>query len=122
MADPQAGRVRDRLVDCAYSGEELDREALSPIFETLGATGGPPFRSALRFSFTRPDTAPDRACADLAAAVETLAASEEVERALLAATERFKTDLSDEAWDEQQRLIDAQRKLQERLASLAGTD
>jgi hypothetical protein len=30
--------------------------------------------------------------------------------------------MSDDAWDEQQRLIDAKQKLQERLASLAGTD
>ena len=122
MTDPRVGRVRDTLVDHAYSGETLDRDALTPIFETLGVRGGTPSRNALSFSFTRPDTAPDRACADLAAAVETLAASEEVERALLAATERFKKDLSDEAWDEQQRLIDAQRRLKERLASLAGTD
>jgi DNA primase len=122
MADPRVGRVRDTLVDHAYSGEKLDRDALTPIFETLGVTGGTTSRNALSFSFTRPDTAPDRACADLAAAVETLAASEEVERALLAATERFKKDMSDDAWDEQQRLIDAKQKLQERLASLAGTD
>ena len=122
MTDARTGQARDRLVDRAYSGEELDRDALIPIFETLGVTGGSPSRSAMSFSFTRPDTAPDRACADLAAAVETLAASEEVERALLAATERFKKDMSDEAWDEQQRLIEAQKQLKERLASLAGTD
>ncbi|HET7708721.1 MAG TPA: DNA primase [Sphingomicrobium sp.] len=122
MTDPRAGKARDALVDRAYSGQELDREALVPIFETLGVTGGSSSRNAMSFSFTRPDTAPDRACADLAAAVETLAASEEVERALLAATERFKKDMSDDAWDEQQRLIDTQRQLKERLASLAGTD
>ena len=122
MADPKVGKVRDTLVDHAYSGQELDRDALVPIFETLGVKGGTPSRSALSFSFTRPDTAPDRACADLAAAVEVLAASEEVERALLAATERFKEDMSDDAWDEQQRLVEAQSRLKERLASLAGTD
>jgi DNA primase len=122
MTDPKAGQARDTLVDRAYSGEALDREALIPIFEMLGVKSGSPSRNALSFSFTRPDTAPDRACADLAAAVETLAASEEVERALLAATERFKRDMSDEAWNEQQRLIETQRQLKERLASLAGTD
>jgi hypothetical protein len=30
--------------------------------------------------------------------------------------------MSDEAWNEQQRLIETQRQLKERLASLAGTD
>ena len=76
----------------------------------------------MSFSFTRPDTDPERACADLSAAVEVLAASEEVDRALFEATKRFKENLSDEAYDQQQRLIEAQRSLKERLASLAGND
>ena len=76
----------------------------------------------MSFSFTRPDTNPDRARADLAAAIDTLMASDEVERALLEATERFKQNMSDEAYDEQQRLIAAQQTLRERLAQLAGTD
>jgi hypothetical protein len=57
-----------------------------------------------------------------AAAVEALAAGEEVERALAQATERLKQDMSEEAFDEQQRLIAAQQGLKQRLASLAGTD
>ena len=76
----------------------------------------------MSFSFTRPDSDPDRARADLAAAIDTLMASDEVERALLEATERFKQNMSDEAYDEQQRLIAARRTLRERLAQLAGTD
>jgi len=47
---------------------------------------------------------------------------EEVERALLLANERCRHDGSQEAYDEQQRLMDAKRRLNERLASLAGTD
>ena len=57
------------------------------------------------FSFTRRDSDPDRARSDLAAAVEIIAAAEEVEKALEDATERLKRDLTDEALDEQQRLI-----------------
>ena len=76
----------------------------------------------MSFSFTRPDTAPERAHADLAAALETLTASEEIERALIDATERLKADTSDEGFEEQQRLIEARRTLRERLAQLAGTD
>ena len=49
-------------------------------------------------------------------------AREEVERALVDATERFMADMSDEAYEEQQRLKEAQKRLQQRLASLAGTD
>ena len=47
---------------------------------------------------------------------------QEVEKALEDATERLKRELTDEALDEQRRLIEAQRGLRQRLASLAGTD
>ncbi|MES2326877.1 MAG: DNA primase [Pseudomonadota bacterium] len=120
--DPTVLKVRDDLVNQVYAGEELDREKLIPIFGTLGVASGTPSRGAMSFSFTRPDTNPDRARADLAAAIDTLMASDEVERALLEATERFKQNMSDEAYDEQQRLIAAQQTLRERLAQLAGTD
>ena len=59
---------------------------------------------------------------DLAAAVEIIAAAEEVEKALEDATERLKRDFTDEALEEQQRLIEAQQGLKQRLAQLAGTD
>jgi DNA primase len=74
------------------------------------------------FSFTRRESDPMRARSDLAAAVEIIAASEEVDRALMDATERLKRDMTDEAMEEQQRLIAAQQGLRQRLASLAGTD
>jgi DNA primase len=74
------------------------------------------------FSFTRRDSDPDRARSDLAAAVEIIAAAEEVEKALEHATERLERDFTDEAYEEQQRLKEAQRGLRQRLAQLAGTD
>ena len=74
------------------------------------------------FSFTRRDSDPDRARSDLAAAVEIIAASEEVEKALGDATQRLERDFTDAALEEQQRLVEAQRGLRERLAQLAGTD
>ena len=61
---------------------------------------------AMGFSFTRRDSDPDRARSDLAAAVEIIAAAEEVEKALDDATERLKRDFTDDALGEQQRLID----------------
>jgi DNA primase len=122
ISDPKVASARNELVHKAFSGEKLDRESLSTIFVSLGVASGTPSRNAVSFSFTRPDMDPERASADLAAAVEALRASEEVERALLVATERFKKDCSDEAYQEQQRLMDAKRKLHERLASLVGTD
>jgi DNA primase len=122
FADPGVRGVRDDLLDRAFSGQALDRAQLLPIFERLGVKSGTPSRSAISFSFTRPDTVPERALADLSAAFEMLAAAEEIEKALDAATERLKQDTSDELFEEQQRLIAAQQGLRERLAQLAGTD
>ena len=122
IGDARLSAVRNELVDRAFSGAALDREALLPIFDTLGVSSGTPSRNAMSFSFTRPDTPPDRAAADLAATVEALMASEDVERALFDATERFKGDMSELAYGEQQRLIEARQGLKDRLASLAGSD
>jgi DNA primase len=122
LDDPKIRAVRDDLLDRAYSGGALDRADLVPIFAQLGVKSGIPSRSAVSFSFTRPDTVPERALADLSAAFEMLMAADEVDQALHAATERLARDFTDEALEEQQRLIAAQRGLRERLAQLAGTD
>ncbi|HEY6661916.1 MAG TPA: DNA primase [Sphingomicrobium sp.] len=121
IADRGTAKLRDDLVNAAFSGAALDRESVNTILGGDGAAVGQGPR-ALGFSFTRRDSDPDRARSDLAAAVETLMAREEVERALVDATERFMADMSDEAYEEQQRLKEAQKRLQQRLASLAGTD
>ena len=91
------------------------------ILGTNEAGGGKAPRT-MGFSFTRRDSDPERARSDLAAAVEILFAAEEVEKALEDATERLKRDFTDEALEEQQRLITAQHGLRQKLASLAGTD
>ena len=121
IADRGTAKLRDELVNAAFSGAALDREGLATILGSDGAAGGTAPR-AMGFSFTRRDSDPDRARSDLAAAVEIIAAAEEVEKALVDATERLKRDLTDEALEQQQRLIEAQQGLRQRLASLAGTD
>ena len=121
IADQSTARLRDELVNAAFSGAALDRDSVTTILGTDGASGGASPR-AMGFSFTRRDSDPDRARSDLAAAVEIIAASDEVEQALADATERLERDCTDEAWQEQQRLIAAQQGLRQRLASLAGTD
>ena len=121
IADKQTASLRDRLVNAAFSGATLDRSAIATILGANEAGGGNAPRT-MGFSFTRRDSDPERARSDLAAAVEILFAAEEVEKALEDATERLKRDLTDEALEEQQRLIMAQRGLRQRLASLAGTD
>ena len=122
MSDRSSAALRDRLVEAAMTGAELDREELATILAVEGASGASPGRPAMGFSFTRRDSDPARALSDLAAAVEIVAAAEEVEKALAEATERLKRQLTDEAYGEQQRLIDARARLKDRLASLAGNE
>jgi DNA primase len=121
IPDKPTAHMRDELVNAAFSGAALDRDNLATILSRDGATGRQAF-SAMGFSFTRRDSDPDRARSDLAAAVEIIAAAEEVDRALEDATERLKRELTDEALSEQQRLIAARHGLRQRLAQLAGTD
>jgi DNA primase len=121
IPDQPTAKMRDELVNATFSGAALDREGVNTILGSDGASGGNA-RRAMGFSFTRRDSDPDRARSDLAAAVEIIAAAEEVDRALDHATERLKRDFTDEALQEQQRLIAAQQTLRERLAQLAGTD
>jgi DNA primase len=121
IPDTSTAKMRDELVNAAFSGLALDRETLGTILGAQGAAGGTAPR-AMGFSFTRRDSDPERARNDLAAAVEIIAAAEEVGRALEDATERLKRDFTDEALEEQQRLVEAQQGLRQRLASLAGTD
>ncbi|MGN6849479.1 MAG: DNA primase [Sphingomicrobium sp.] len=121
IADKSAAKLRDELVEKVFAGATLDRDSVDTILGRDGTTGEKA-RRAMGFSFTRRDSDPDRARSDLAAAVEIIAAAEEVEKALEHATERLKRDFTDEALEEQQRLIQAQRGLRDRLAQLAGTE
>jgi DNA primase len=120
ISDQGTAKIRDELVDAAFSGATLDRDALHTILGPDAGGGKAP--RAMGFSFTRRDSDPDRARSDLAAAVEIIAAAEEVETALEDATERLKRDMTDEALEEQRRLIEARHGLRQRLAQLAGTD
>ena len=122
LPDRGTASLRDRLVDLAMSGAPLDRDGLATILASDGPAGEKPAGSAMGFSFTRRDSDPGRARSDLAAAVEIIAAADEVEKALEQATERLKRDFTDEAYREQQRLIEARAGLKDRLASLAGSD
>ena len=121
IADHSTAKIRDELVNAALTGAALDRDGISTILGADGATGGKAPR-AMGFSFTRRDSDPHRARSDLAAAVEIIAAAEEVEKALEHATELLKRDFTEDALAEQQRLMAAQRGLRQRLAQLAGTD
>ena len=124
LADRNAGELRDRIVDLAMTGEPLDRARLALILEAAGAAGlvtKIQRAGAIGYSFTRSDSDPERAAHDLGWALETLAATSEIDAALKRATERL-TAGDGEAFAEQQRLHAAREALNQRLASLAGND
>jgi DNA primase len=125
ITDRHAAAVRDRLVDAAHSCQELDRDRLLTILQSAGASADLDAvlgSGGIAFSFTRSDTDPALAARDLGVAVEALAASGEVELALLGATRRFEADMSETAYAEQQRLVEAKQRLNQRLASLVASD
>ena len=119
IADPQAARLRDTMVEATLKADNLDRDGLATILAAEGVAG-PSRQAAMRFSFTRPGTEPARARADLAAALEAAVAGPEIEAALAEATRKMERDLTDDAYADQQRLMAAQRQYHDRLAQLAG--
>jgi DNA primase len=124
IGEAPLARIRDRLVDAAVSGEMLDRETLATILRDNGAAADlerARRTGTMAFSFTRSDTAPERAVRDLGTAIDALMADGEIGAALQAATERLKEGEED-AFEEQRRLHSQREEIKERLASLAGSD
>ncbi len=127
LSESDAARLRDMMVEAALTHATLDQEALDTI---LAGNGGASLLEILRrkrglgFSFTRRDAEPDRACRDLALAIETLAARPGLDAALAAATARLKDGGDEAAFDEQQRLRTARDEADRQLATLfeAGGD
>ncbi len=127
LSDGDAARLRDLMTEAALTNAALDPEALNTI---LAENGGASLLEILRrkrglgFSFTRRDAEPDRACRDLALAIETLAARPGLDAALEAATKRLKDGGDQAAFDEQQRLRTARDEADRQLATLfeAGGD
>lgn len=121
IADRGAAALRDELVQIALTAQHLDRDALQTILADKAA-GVDVRRGAMRFSFTQASSNPEVARKDLAAALEVVIARAEIETALDEATKRFGEDVSDGGYAEQQRLFEARKSYNDRLASLAGSD
>ena len=99
----------------------LDPEALNTILADSGGASlieDPGRKRGLAFSFTRRDAEPERACRDLALAIETLAARPGLDAALEAATARLKDEGDEAAFAEQQRLLAARSEADRQLATL----
>ena len=127
LSEADAARLRDLMVEAALTHAALDPEALDTILADNGAASLLEIlrrKRGLAFSFTRRDAEPDRACRDLALAIETLAARPGLDAALEAATARLKDEGDEAAFDEQQRLRTARDEADRQLATLfeAGGD
>ncbi|HUE78473.1 MAG TPA: DNA primase [Sphingomicrobium sp.] len=124
IADARTARLRDHLVNAAFTDAALDRDRLATILANAGAAAD--LQAALSsggigYSFTRGDAEPERAMRDLGVAVEALTAEGEIGAALARATERLQAG-EEQAFEEQRQLHVAREKVKERLASLSGTD
>ena len=121
IADRGCATLRDQLVQIAMSGQHLDRDGLKTILEAQAA-GSDVRRDAMRFSFTQAGSNPEVARSDLGSALEAVIARGEIELALNEATRRLEQDFSESAYAEQQRLMQAQKSYNDRLALLASSE
>ena len=123
--DRTAADVRDRLLHATYAGQALDRQGIATILLAAGASaylGNGRRGFGMSFTFTRPDSDPERALRDLGVAIETLGAQADIAAALADATERLAESWSTELVSEQQRLHAARDENTKRLAELAAGD
>jgi DNA primase len=121
IADRNAARLRDALLEGAMEHGELDPEHVHTILTEAGVA---PLAERLRlerglaFSFNRRDADPERASRDLVLVIDTLAAQPGLCAALDAATARLKEEGDEAAFQEQQRLRAARDEAERQLAAL----
>ncbi|MBB4857138.1 DNA primase [Novosphingobium chloroacetimidivorans] len=108
------------LVDCCDSAHPLESQALAAILAKHGlALPGPSAWSDLRFGFLQPDVGEGQAATELAQAIELLVERPALEAALARATGRFESELSEDAFLEQQRLLKRKLEFDNRLRQMA---
>ncbi|PLK25978.1 DNA primase [Novosphingobium sp. TH158] len=109
LGDGVQARLLDALLDLADQGGQLDS---ARVITTLAAQGLAPLGdqgySGIRYPFTRPDVPPEIALPALESAIIMLVEGPELDAAIETATERFD-------FDEQSRLRNRKRELEERL-------
>ncbi|GFE72889.1 DNA primase [Novosphingobium sp. TCA1] len=114
--DPRFGL----LLDCCQTNEALETSHLATILVENGLEiPGTAEYSGLRFGFLNPDTGADQAAEDLAQAVDLLVERPVLDAALARATARFESELSEEAFADQQRLLKRKLEFDSRLRQMA---
>ncbi|WP_454797124.1 DNA primase [Novosphingobium lindaniclasticum] len=114
--DPRFGL----LLDCCDTNEALESTRLATILVENGLEiPGTAEYSGLRFGFLNSGTGADQAAEDLAQAIDLLVERPVLDAALAQATARFESELSDEAFADQQRLLKRKLEFDSRLRQMA---
>jgi DNA primase len=114
-------RLRDLMLEAAFTQDRLDRERLLTILADNGAAAlveGLGQGRGLAFSFTRANADPERAQRELVLVVDTLAARPDLDAAYAAATARLKEAFDEATFAEQVRLRAEREEADQRLARL----
>ena len=125
LGDPVLERIRDTLIDAAFTGRALEggearsilaEAGLGPAADELCRTNG------LAFSFLRGDADPSRAVRDLGEAIDVLVTRPVIEQALAEATRAFGDTTDEGSFAEQQRLTREKYDVERRLMDLMQPD
>jgi DNA primase len=121
LGDATLARLRQAMLDAAFSGTPLEPGGLGSILVDAGLANVADElqrTNILAFSFLRGNADTERALRDLGAAIEALATRPELDAALAAATARFNATPDDAGFAEQLRLRAAREAADRSLAAL----
>jgi DNA primase len=108
------------LLECSDATDVLESDALATILSEHGLeVPGTAEYSGLRFGFLAPDADAQQAAAELSQAIDLLVERPVLEAALAQATTRFESELSEESFAEQQRLLKRKLEFDSRLRQMA---
>jgi DNA primase len=108
------------LLDCSETSPALETGKLSTILTGIGLElPAAAEYSGLRFTFLHPEANEEQAASDLAQAIDLLVERPVLEAALAQATARLESELSEEAFAEQQRLLKRKLEFDGRLRQMA---
>ena len=111
------------LIECCDATQALESEDLATILSANGLeVPGTAEYSGLRFGFLAPDATAEQAAVELSQAIDLLVERPVLEAALAQATTRFESELSDESFAEQQRLLKRKLEFDKRLRQMASRD
>jgi DNA primase len=111
----------DVLIEIAEAGQPLESETLATILaDKCAGLPAPVDLAGLRFGFLADTADPAAATEELARAVGLLTERPALEAALAGATKRFESELTEESWAEQQRLLKRKLEFDARLRQMAG--